>query len=129
MTPPSTFYTTTKNNTQGHSLQAEPYSGIIKITGGIVVNLSGNNAGVRDIIGGKLGRKLVARLLWAAFPECHSQEQVAAKAAKVLDLDARHVRRLLDCEHSVNVDVALAVMALAGFEKIMVAYIAVAKKF
>jgi hypothetical protein len=92
-----------------------------------MVNLTGT-AAVRDILAGKLGRKLIARLIWASFPECHSEEQVAAKAAKVLGLDARHVRRLMDCEHSVNIDVALAVFALASWEVAISAYLELVKR-
>lgn len=92
----------------------------------ILIN-SPDSSGARAILRGKLGRRVVAHLLWHAFPECRSEEQVAERASRVLGMDQRHVRRLLDCEHSVNIDTGLAVIALAGFEAFMAAYKAIAK--
>jgi hypothetical protein len=95
--------------------------------GSIVLN-SSDYRSARAIIGGKLGRRFVSRLLWASFPECRTEEQVAEAASLVLDMEKRHVRRLLDCEHSVNIDVALALIALAGWEKALAVYAAVASR-
>jgi hypothetical protein len=76
----------------------------------------------RAVLSGKVGRRLIAHLLWSAFPDCSSEEQVAEEARKVLGMDKRHVRRLLDCEHAVNIDTGLAIIALAGFEAALAGY-------
>lgn len=77
-------------------------------------NLSDSKV-ARGFVVGHRGRKLVAALLWKAFPS-KSADELAERAAPVLGLSERHIKRLLKGEHSVNADVAFAVLALAGFE-------------
>jgi hypothetical protein len=82
---------------------------------------------VPAIIRGKLGRRLVSILFRAAFPDCPSEEQMADAASVVLGIDKRHARRLIDGEHSCSIDVALALVALSGFEVTAAAIVKILK--
>ena len=73
---------------------------------------------MRAILSAHDSRKLFARMLWRAFP-ADSEHGVAEKAAPVLGLTERHVRRLLQCEHSVKIEHFLCVAALVGFETVL----------
>lgn len=73
---------------------------------------------VKKILGQSLGRDLVAKMIWAAFPG-PSEYAVAERAAKVLDMSPKHIRRLLRGENSVNADVVMALIVLVGFEKFL----------
>lgn len=72
-------------------------------------------AALRRFISGKRGRSLVPELLRLAFP-ARSVDEMAAKAAPVLGLTERHVKRLAAGEHSVSFDVGFALVLLVGFE-------------
>ena len=60
-------------------------------------------------------RRAFAALLWRAFPS-PSENEVALKAARVLDVSDRQVRNWLRCEHSAAWHYVAAVMAVAGAE-------------
>lgn len=70
---------------------------------------------VRSLVSGSASRALFAKMLWRAFP-ADSEHAVAEKAAPVLGLSERHIRRLLQCDHSAKIEHFLAVAALVGFE-------------
>lgn len=70
----------------------------------------------QSILSKSVGRELVARMLWAAFPG-PSEHAVSERAAPVLDMSPKHIRRLLRQENSVNADVVVALIVLVGFEK------------
>lgn len=73
---------------------------------------------LRRFISGKRGRALVPELLRLAFP-ARSVDEMAAKAAPVLGLTERHVKRLAAGEHSVSFDVGFALVMLVGFETVI----------
>lgn len=73
---------------------------------------------LRRFISGKRGRALVPELLRLAFP-ARSVDEMAAKAAPVLGLTERHVKRLAAGEHSVSFDVGFALVMLVGFETVL----------
>lgn len=75
-----------------------------------------SNSFVRSIISKSVGRDLVARMIWAAFPG-PSEHAVSERAAVVLDMSPKHIRRLLRKENAVNADVVVALIVLVGFEK------------
>ena len=60
-------------------------------------------------------RRAFAALLWRAFPS-PSENEVANKAARVLDVTPRQVRNWLRCENSAAFHYVAAVMAVAGAE-------------
>ena len=70
---------------------------------------------IRTILNGQVSRKVVARMIWAAFPG-PSENEVSERASLVLGLSDRHIRRLLRCEHDVNGAVVLTLIALIGME-------------
>jgi hypothetical protein len=83
---------------------------------------------IRGIISGKLGRRLVTQLFRAAFPDCVSEEQMADAAHEVLGIDKRHIRKLIDGEHSCSIDVALALICLTSFEATAAAIVKIIQK-
>jgi hypothetical protein len=72
----------------------------------------------RSLARSPFGRRLFSRMLWQAFPS-HSEHEVAEKAAPILGLSERHVRRLLQCDHSAKIEHFLAVAAIVGFEAVL----------
>lgn len=60
-------------------------------------------------------RRTFAALLWKAFPG-PSENDVAEKAARVLDVTPRQVRNWLRCENSAAWHYVSAVMLIAGAE-------------
>lgn len=58
---------------------------------------------------------MVDRLLRLVFP-AQSERAIAERAAPVLGLSERHVRRLLRQEHDASVTTFVTLMLLAGFE-------------
>lgn len=68
-------------------------------------------------------RSRFARLLWRAFPEAGSENELAALAAEVLTSDhapvtARAVRNWLRCENTPHFRYVLRVIALVGAEAV-----------
>jgi hypothetical protein len=57
-------------------------------------------------------------MLWKAFPG-DSELAVAERAAPVLGLSVRQVRRLLRGEHSARVEHVFAVSVVLGFETVL----------
>lgn len=71
---------------------------------------------VQSILSNSIGRDLVARWIWIAFPG-PSEHAVSERAGLVLGMSPKHVRRLLRKENSVNADVVIALIFIVGFEK------------
>lgn len=69
---------------------------------------------------GHRARRIFADMLWQAFP-LDSETAIAERAAPVLDLAPRHVRRLLRCEHDAKIKHFLIVAALIGVEAALTA--------
>ena len=68
-------------------------------------------------------REWFASLIWRAFPEAKSENELAELAADVLTTDcrpvtSRSVRNWLRCENSPHFRYVLRVLALAGTESI-----------
>lgn len=60
-------------------------------------------------------RKAFASMLWRAFPS-PSENELAEKAARALDVSPRQVKNWLRCENSAAVHYFFAVAAIAGAE-------------
>lgn len=68
-------------------------------------------------------RAWFAGLLWKAFPEAQSENELAALAAEVLTsdgrrIDPRTVRNWLRCENTPHFRYVIRVLALAGAESL-----------
>jgi len=63
----------------------------------------------------KASRKAFANMLWRAFPS-PSENELAHKAARVLDVSPRQVSNWLRCENSAAIQYFFAVAAIAGAE-------------
>lgn len=63
----------------------------------------------------KLSRRWFAALLWRAFPSL-SENELAHKAARVLDVSPRQVKNWLRCEHDASLKYVTAVAMIAGIE-------------
>ncbi len=68
-------------------------------------------------------RRWFARLLWRAFPEARSENELAELVAEVLSLDGRRVtprtvKNWLRCENAPHFRYVLRVLALAGAESL-----------
>jgi len=63
----------------------------------------------------KLSRRWFAALLWRAFPSL-SENDLAHKASRVLDVSPRQVKNWLRCEHDASLKYVTAVMLIAGVE-------------
>lgn len=76
------------------------------------VTFGGNNPSRTDV--GHAARKWFAALLWRAFPGCRSENEIAERAARVLDVSDRQVRNWLRCENDAGVRYVFAVLTIAG---------------
>lgn len=75
-----------------------------------------SNSRPRATRAGEIAARVIFRtMLRKAFPG-DSDNETAIKAERVLGLDQRHIRRLLNLEHDAKFRDALAVMAILGFE-------------
>lgn len=63
----------------------------------------------------RASRRWFAALLWRAFP-APSENELAQRAARALDVSPRQVKNWLRCEHDASLRYVLAVMAIAGAE-------------
>lgn len=97
--------------TASPSLRCSPLSAPWKQCGGCdVKNLAGSGLDHADA-----SRRWFAALLWRAFPG-RSENDVAAKAARALDVSPRQVRNWLRGENSAALHYVTAVMLIAGVE-------------
>lgn len=71
---------------------------------------------LRSLTGSDLSREVFARMLWRAFPG-DTENEVADRAAPVLGIGQRQVRRLLRRECSAKVGQVLAVTLILGVEE------------
>lgn len=62
-------------------------------------------------------RRWFADLLWRTFPGASMREK-AQRAAPVLDLSPRQIENLMKMEHDAKLPTVLAVLTLAGAERI-----------
>lgn len=83
---------------------------------GFIVAFSPRNSLVLDYLRGDHARRLFARMLEAAFPE-PSENAIAQKAAPVLGVTERHVRKWLRLEHDAKIRHFVAVTLIIGVEK------------
>lgn len=63
-------------------------------------------------------RRWFRDLLWKAFSPAQSENEVAEKAARVLDVTPRQVRNWLRCENDASLRYVTAVLMIAGAESI-----------
>lgn len=91
-----------------HSLSV--HSSQVKHRGSLMNNLSGNDFDSVDA-----SRRAFANMLWRAFP-AKSENELAEKAARVLDVSDRQVKNWLRCENSAAIQYFFAVAAIAGAE-------------
>ena len=73
-------------------------------------NLAGNGG---DLV--MASRRTFASLLWRAFPS-PSEQVLAEKAARALDVSPRQVKNWLRCENSAAAHYVFAVVTIAGAE-------------
>lgn len=74
-------------------------------------------------LGEEIERKWFAGLLWAAFPEANSQEELADLVAEALATDSRPVnpktvRNWLNLDHAPHFRYVIRVIAMAGAESL-----------
>ena len=63
----------------------------------------------------KVARRAFAGLLWLAFPS-PSENELAEKAGRVLDVSPRQVKNWLRCQNSAAIHYLFAIVAIAGAE-------------
>lgn len=100
----------TKNNTLSQGLTARRHH-----RSEVPLSHPSNSRSARAMLRGSTSRETFAAMLRRAFPGDSDNER-AIRAAPVLGLSERHVRRLLNCEHDAKVREVFAVFALLGFE-------------